>query len=142
MDKVQEKKQEKNSVVSEEIARKEIEVWLDYKKIDDQQREDQEGTIKSLISFLKAGHLVLNPDKSFTHILKFELENAGIKELTYKARLPEKEIRAKLHGVKSDDGDGRLSAHICALTGQVMGIINALDKEDFKVARYIAIFFV
>lgn len=132
----------KTPLVSDEQAREEIEAWLDYKKIDDSQREDQESTIKALISYVKSGHLVLNEDKTFTHNLKFELESAGIKELTYKARITEREITQKLHGVKADDGDGRLAAHIAALTGQVIGIVRALDKEDFKIARSIALFFV
>ena len=43
--------------------------------------------------------------------------------------------------VKSDDGDGRLLAHIQALSGEVKGIITALDKEDIKIARSVAVFF-
>ena len=131
----------KKPLVSEEQARQEIESWLDYKKIDDSQREENESTIKSLISYVKSGHLVLNEDKTFTHKLKFELESAGIKELTYKARITEREITQKLHGVKADDVDGRIAATIAALSTQVIGIVRGLDKEDFKIARSVALFF-
>lgn len=136
-------KAEKTSKVPFEIAESEINSWLDYKKIDELQRESQEDQIKSLISFVQSGYLELNEDKTFTHKLKFPVgENETTTELKYKARLTEREISQKLHGVKSDDGDGRLLAHVQALTGQPKGIIAALDKEDFKIARAIAVFFV
>lgn len=136
-------KLEKSSKVSFEIAEAEVNSWLDYKKVDDLQREDQEGQIKALISFVQGGFLELNEDKTFTHKLKFAVgESEATTQLTYKARLTEREISQKLHGVKSDDGDGRLLAHIQALTGQAKGIIAAMDKEDFKIARAIAVFFV
>ena len=132
----------KKPVVSDEMAQAEIESWLDFKKIDEAQREDQESAIKALISYVKSGNLELNADKSFTHNLKFPIETAGISKLTYKARITEREITQKLHGIKGDDGDGRLAAHIAALTGEVIGIVRAMDKEDFKIARSIAVFFV
>jgi hypothetical protein len=135
-------KSAKKSLVSDEQAREEIESWLDYKKIDEAQREDGEDSIKNLVSYMKSGYLILNEDKTFTHKLKFPLEKADISELIYKARITEREISQKLHGIKADDGDGRLAAHVAALTGQVMGIVKALDKEDFKIARTIALFFV
>jgi hypothetical protein len=131
----------KKQLVSDEQAVKEIDSWLDYKKIDENQREEHETFIKALVSYVKSGNLVLNEDKTFTHKLKFPMETAEISELIYKARITEREITQKLHGVKADDSDGRLSAHIAALTGQVRGIIGNMDKEDYKIARSIAIFF-
>lgn len=136
-------KAEKATKIPFDIAEQEVLSWLDYKKIDELQRENQEDQIKSLISFVQNGYLELNEDKSFTHKLKFPVgEGESTSELKYKARLTEREISQKLHGVKSDDGDGRLLAHVQALTGQAKGIIAALDKEDFKIARAIAVFFV
>lgn len=133
----------KKPLVSDEMAREEVESWLDYKKIDDAQREEMEATVKSLVGYVKSGDLYLNEDKSFTHTLKFPIgETEKTTELKYKARITEREITQKLHGIKADDADGRLAAHIAALTGQVMGIVRGMDKEDFKIARSIALFFV
>jgi hypothetical protein len=132
----------KKQLVSDEQAVKEIDSWLDYKKIDENQREEHETFIKALVSYIKSGHLILNEDDmSLTHKLKFPMDKADISELVYKARITEREITQKLHGVKADDSDGRLCAHIAALTGQVRGIITNMDKEDYKIARSIAIFF-
>jgi|GEM_PF-1080363 hypothetical protein len=128
-------------VMSHDLAASEVERWLDYKQIDDLQREDQEGSIKYLISYIKSGHLILNEDYSFTHRLKFPLDSAGLTILNYKSRVMEKELSSKLMGVRADDTDGRIVAHISALTGQVIGIIKSLDKEDIKIARSIAVFF-
>jgi hypothetical protein len=132
------------SNVSKKIADKTIISWLDYKKIDSLQREEQEAQIKAMSSYVENGDLILNEDFTFKHILKFPLGDEGkasVTELTYKARLRDQDLSHKLSMVKSDDGDGRLLAHIEALTGEVKGIIKALDKEDIKIARSIAVFF-
>jgi len=134
---------ETKKALPEEIAVQEINSWLDYKKIDDFQREQSEEHIKSMVSYMKSGNLVLNSDFSFTHILKFPIgQDSQTTEFVYKARITEREISGKMHGIKADDGDGRLAAHIAALSGQVLGMVKAMDKEDFKIARSIALFFV
>jgi len=130
--------------LSKELAEEAVTSWLDYKQVDPLQRKDQEAQIEAMISFVTNGNLILNEDYTFKHILKFPLGEDGkipVLEITYKARLREQELSHKLSMVKSDDGDGRLLAHIQALSGEVKGIITALDKEDIKIARSVAVFF-
>lgn len=133
-----------SSKITKEQAEKEIESWLNYKKIDPLQREEQKAQIDALVSFVQNGHLILNEDFTFTHILKFPLGEDGkipVKELKYQARLKERDLSYKLAQFKSDDSEGRLMAHYQALTGEAKGIIAGLDKEDIKIARSIAVFF-
>lgn len=130
--------------ITKEAAEKEVDSWLDYKRIDPLQREDQKDQIAALVSYIQNGNLVLNEDFTFTHILKFPLGEDGkmpVRELKYQARLKERDLTHKLSAVKSDDSEGRLMAHYQALTGEVKGIISSLDKEDIKIARSIAVFF-
>lgn len=132
------------SKIKKEVAEKEVNSWLDFKKIDPLQREEQKDQVKALVSFVENGNLILNEDFTFTHILKFPLGEDGkmpVKELKYKARLKERELSSSLSNVKADDSEGRLMAHYQALTGEAKGIIAGLDKEDIKIARSIAVFF-
>lgn len=132
------------SAVNLEKAQDEVKTWLDYKKVGQGKREKQRNQIEVLIDAVADGTLVLNPDFSFTHKLKFPIGEGAeqLKELKYKGRLIQEEVMTYLKRYKSDDMDGRVQAYILALTKEVSGNIVRLDTEDNSIAQGIAIFFI
>jgi hypothetical protein len=133
---------EQPQLLSPDVARKEVEKWLDYKKVSQSKREDREDSIERLTDGFMDGTLVLNEDYTITQNLKFPTEGEKpITKLDYKPRLKVSTIHQHLQGVKSDDADGRVCAHIAAITGNPKGVIKALDTEDYNIGQAIAIFF-
>jgi hypothetical protein len=134
--------EKKYPVIDEAVAQSEIEQWLNFKKIGAVKREAHKDHIKTLVEAIVSGELVLNSNKSFSYTLKFPLEKEKpICALEFKARLSVLDIHTKLQDIKASDGDGRLLAHIAALTGQAKQIIRFLDSEDYNVCCSIAVFF-
>lgn len=128
------------SKVSLEKATDEVEGWLDKKKVYPSTRETQKDSIDLLVEAMMNGDLVLNDvTNEFTHKLLFPLED--VKELKYKSRLNDKMLRPYLQGVKSNDADGRLNAHVSALTATPKAVIENLDSADKKIMMSIAVFF-
>lgn len=129
-------------VVTREQATLEVNSWLDKKKVYESTRESQKDSIELLIEAMVNGDLKLDPDFNFIHkLLVPEVLNGEVAELKYKLRLNDKMLKPYMNGVKSSDADGRLTAYISALTGQVKGILEGLDTADKKIALSIAVFF-
>lgn len=129
--------------VTREIATKEVNSWLNSKKVLNSQRESNEENVDLLIEAVMEGILIFD-DKTniIKHKLNFPLGDAeDIKELTYKHRLNDRMLEPYLKGLKPNDGDGRLAAHICALTEKPRGIIRNMDSVDKKISVAIAVFF-
>lgn len=132
--------------VSRETAKKEVESYLDYKKVKARKRENLAPQIELFEDAIMDGSLVLDPDKFvFTHTLAFPLTNAKgditVRQLNYKPRLDVKEINSKMKGIKANDADGRVVGYISALTGQPSEILTRLDSEDNSLAQGFATFF-
>lgn len=129
--------------VAREVAEKEINDWLDYKRISAAKKEANKDNIKDLISYVQFGTLEVNDDKSIKHNLEWPLgESSGDKVLNYKPRLNGKMLKPHMSGVKATDVDGRLTAYIAALTGKLSAEIDLMDTVDMEVARNIAVFFI
>lgn len=131
------------SKVALEVAEKEVESWMDKKKITQSMRESLKDQIKILVESVCDGLLILNVETNeWTHFLNFPLGEEGtIPQLKYLPRLNDRLLEPHLRGVKSDDGDKRLQAYISALTGEVKGVIANLDTVDKRVSTAIASFF-
>lgn len=131
--------------ITEEVARREVGKWLDYKKVKDKKRENLEAQIDVIVDNIVDGTLVLDSDHKFTHTLSFPLTNAKgevtLKSVTYKPRLTVKEINSKMSGIKASDADGRVIGYIAALTDQPSAIIANMDTEDNSLAQAFATFF-
>jgi hypothetical protein len=135
--------------IAREIAEKEVTEWLDRKKISPSTRESREDSIDLLIDCVCEGTLVFNKneqsneiDGTITHSLLFPTDGeAPITSLKYRARLNDNILRPFLKGVAGNDGDGRLTAYVAALTNTAKGIISALDSGDKKISLAIAVFF-
>jgi hypothetical protein len=128
--------------VTESIAKKEVEKWLDFKKVSSRKREEYKAYIEALTYAVQDGDLILNEDNSFTQVLKFPLGDGSVKELTYKPRVTVSELRDATKGLAAGDAEGRLAAYCAALTNQPKGVFYGLDSEDNGIAQAIAIFFI
>jgi len=128
-------------VVSLEQARKEVEQWLDSKKISEKKRAANENQIDVLVDAISQGDLLLKEDNVFVHKLKFPLDSPKTTELEYKQRLTLSETHVALQNVKQGDNDGRLLAYVCALTLKTKGVLGKLDTGDYDICVAIAVFF-
>lgn len=133
---------EKNALNLEDASR-EIENWLDSKKITQQRRKDLESQIELLVSAMMQGSLSINPETNeFIQKLSFEFgKDVKFNELTFKHRMQMATIHLHMKDVKATDADGRLLAHISALTGKNKEIINKMDTSDYAISSAIAMFF-
>lgn len=134
--------------VLRETAVSEVDSWLDKKKISQSLRDSRKESIETLYSAVEEGMLVLNKDQDFQFVLTLgepitsDSKQALLSELKFKSRMAVKELQPYLRGISADDGDGRMRAHVCALTKQNGGLILNMDTNDYRVAMAIAIFFV
>ena len=129
----------KTDVIAIEVAQKEVEKWLDFKKVDEDKRADNAEGINALAKSVSKGYLRLNENHEFIQTLKFPI--GDLKELKYKPRLKMNEIHVKSTNVKAGDANGLITAYICALTDTNSGLIKEIDTEDNRIAQQIAIFF-
>lgn len=132
------------SAISLEVAEKDVNSWLSYKKLSDAKKEEKKDAIKKLIALIADGKITLDPE---TFVLKHELsfevgDSVKIKNLEYKPRINVGELQNNLRGVDvMEDMTGYMVSYGAALTGQPKGIIKLLDTEDFTVVQTIAGFF-
>lgn len=129
--------------VTREIATKEVEGWLDFKRIKNAQREANKDTIDLMIDCVMEGDLEINATTNeIVHNLNFPVgEGDAIKKLTYRPRLNDSILEPFMKGVKPSDGFAISLAYIAALTNQTRGILGKLDTGDLRIARSIMVFF-
>ena len=128
--------------VSQGVAEKEVNKWLDFKHVKEPKRESYEDAIEILVQSVMDGTLVLKDDHSFEQTLEIKTDNeAAIDKLIFVPRIRVGVIHKHLQGVKATEPDARIVAYIAALTGQSKGVINGLDTEDYSISSAIAIFF-
>ncbi len=132
--------------VALEIAKADVERWLDFKKVRETKREANASYIDSLIEAVSEGILIINDDNIIVQELSFPIEDKdgkdAFKTLEYKPRLPVSTLHMHLQGIKTGDNDGRLLAHVAALTAKPKELIKKLDTEDYGISTSIAVFFV
>jgi len=127
-------------VISKEQAEKEVNSWLDYKKVSAKKRESLKGNIAYLVDAMMEGSLILDPDTFvFEHTLKFPI--GSVKKLEYKPRLTLKEIQDRTQNIKTPGPIESSIAYISALTGQPSSLIKEMDSEDNSLADYLSFFF-
>lgn len=125
--------------VSIEVATKDIERWLDSKRISERNRTRQKDEIESLISGVCDGILIVNEDATITQKLLFPIN--GTSELKFKNRITDTQLRPYLKNIPATDIYAQLTGYIAALTETLGGVISLLDTEDRRYARAIALFF-
>jgi len=130
------------SRINPEQATKEINAWLDSKKIMHATKEANQDSIDLLIDGMVEGLLTVEKSNEIIHSLAFPIgDDDKIKNLTYKHRINDRILEPYLKGVKPADSDGRLIAYIAALTGQLKAVIKNMDSVDKKISLAIAVFF-
>jgi len=135
-----------NELVTQEVATKEVNAWLDFKHVSDTDREDYKNHVTGLIDSVKDGTISINQETfEINQKFKFPFDIGAtvLTELKFKPRATTGEITAKIEGMKvaASNGDGRLKAILCVLTGQSWGAIGKMDTVDTKVSNNIVVFF-
>jgi Asp-tRNA(Asn)/Glu-tRNA(Gln) amidotransferase B subunit len=129
-------------LVSKEQATKEVNGWLDYKKVSVSKRESSKEQISALVDAVCEGYLSIKEDKTIEQSLKFPTEGAApISKIQYQPRIKVSSINQHLQGVKATDIDARMLAYVAALTNVTKGVLGSFDTEDYGIAQSIAIFF-
>jgi hypothetical protein len=139
-----EEKEKTSIVISNEIALEEVNKWLDFREVDEEDRADDQKTIKFLAKQVSRGRLVINPDFSLVQKLRFPLAIEGaspVDELKYATRINMDKVHNRLQGIKANDSAARVAAHIAALTSKPLLIIQKMDSEDYKLAATIYLIF-
>ena len=129
--------------INQEQASREVEAWLDYKRVFERTKEANQDSIEFMEDMICEGILSIDETThEITHKLLFPLgEGSEITSLKYKSRLNDKMLEPKMKGIKSNDANAMLTAYICALTDENSGVIKGMDSQDKKVAMAIAVFF-
>jgi len=129
--------------VDREIAIREINGWIEFKKIGRKKRDEYAENIEQLVDAVEEGVLIVTEKHELKHTLKFPIGNGGtIKELIYKPRIKGSDIDRQTKGIKTNDTGGRVRAYVAALTGVAKGILADMDTEDYSVSQGIAVFFI
>lgn len=134
-------------LIAREVAEKDVTKWLDMKKVSASLRESYRDFIDIMIDAVQDGALKLEDDGKWTHKLIWPIgqgdEGTGkLDTLQYHMRINSKMLRPYLNGVKQGDADGRMDAHIAALTKTAREIIASMDSStDKRIANAIALFF-
>lgn len=129
--------------VSKDIATKEINAWLDFKKINPKRRESLKGVIEAMITLVEEGTFVIQPETFvIEHNLNMPLGKDGqIKQLNYKPRISVASVQDNLNGINSDDGIQLTLSYVMAMCGEARSILRGLDTEDYRSADLVAVFF-
>lgn len=130
--------------ITEEIAVQEFERWFLSKKLSSSYRKSHYEEIeKQMIDAIMDGYLIVNDDFTLTLKLAWPLtEPNEVQELKFVHRMQTGVLQSKTAYVKDPkDQQGKLIATVAALTGQVGGIIRALDPVDFGRAGSVASYF-
>jgi len=133
---------EKTGVISENIARRDIDKWLDVKKIRPKKREEKKESIDKLVDAVMDGMLSVENDGSKL-VQKLIHPIGEIRELSYKSRISLAEKNRHTLGVNiAEDFGGYILAHVAALTDKPKTLVGKMDTEDNDIANSIALFFI
>jgi len=131
--------------VSRDVAEKDLERWLNHKRIGITKRENMRDNIDILVDAVQDGQLVVEEDCKITQKLAFPPENGEgdvhVSELVYAPRMHFSQIQPKLKGIKPGDTETRLLGYAAALSGQPIGVLRKLDTVDLAVLQAVAVFF-
>lgn len=130
--------------MTEEIAKQEFERWFNSKKLSASYRKESYEAIEAqMVDAIIDGFIIVNDDNTLTLKLAWPLSQPNeITELKFVHRMTTGELQSKTAYVKDlKDSQGKMIATVAALTGQVGGIIRALDSSDYSRAGCIASYF-
>lgn len=131
------------TVLPREQAEKEVNDWLDFKKMKPRRREEKKDAIEKLIEAVMDGDFVIDSETfkikyKLSHPLKAEVVTD---ELIFSPRANAGAIQGAMNDVKSDNVYETITAYVAVLTDKHKNVIKKLDVEDYNMANRIAIFF-
>ena len=126
-------------VLNRELAEKEVNKWLDSKKVRATVRRENKDNIEAIIDGFEDGLLVLNKE---TNAIKQTLifPTGAIKEIIIQPRLKVSERIERLKNA-GNDADSRVVAVLAALSGNIAEALKGMDADDLAVSRNITAFF-
>lgn len=132
--------------VSFEQAQKEVENWLDHKRVSPKKREGVYAeSIEVIVDAISFGDATIEEDGKIIQSLKFPITDSSgnmvVSVLEYTPRITYSAIKSQLQTVKPGDGNGRLIAVASGLTGKPIGILEKMDTEDISLLQAISVFF-
>lgn len=132
-------------LITREQAEKEINGWLDTRKIRERKREEKSEEIETLIGAVMDGVLRVDAEGRLIQELAFPIEDEDgqieFKELTFKNRLNAKELKKYTKGINSSDAFELIRAYTAALTNKSKGEIELLESTDSSLTNTVATFF-
>lgn len=133
--------------VNRETAEKEINQWLDFKRVSRKKREENEEAIEQLVEAIMDGVLSFSSeDHTLVHTLQVPIENSEgtvvQKEFTYKPRIKVSDIHREMKGIKASDMDARVSAYLSAITGESRNVLIQMDTVDYAISQQLVVFFI
>lgn len=130
--------------VDKETATKEVDRWLDAKKVMPSKRENNRDAIEKLVECVMYGQLIVTDNDTLQQVLIWPLgDNESIKTLDYRQRINLETINARIkrENIKATDVDARIMAYAAALTSQPTAILGKMDTEDTGLMQSIVSFF-
>lgn len=132
------------------VAEQELRDWVTAKHGNDQSLESEgDATIKSLVSLMQQGRLILKEDGGCEYVLKYPImgevdgkETAQVTTISFKSRVKYKQIKSILRRINPEDRDGRVLAYTCAYTSQPMPILEEFDLSDITKVQMLTGFFI
>lgn len=140
------------AVMTAEQAEIEVNKWFDFRKVKPKARDNyneevgKDALLEKMIEGFEYGLLIFDPEKGYLKQkleFPYQSENGGVKisELDWKPRFREKELAEPLKGVKPNDREGRMKAHVAAITGIDRSFIGSLDYSDWSLSSTIVSYF-
>lgn len=132
--------------VSLEQATKEVEGWLDFKKVSEKKRDTYKDAIQNLIEGIQYGLVIVEDDFKIKQVLKFPLMDASgatfLSELVFVPRITSVGLKKYAGSIIPNNGNSKLLATAAALCDKGVSHLEKLDTEDLNTVQSVAIFFI
>lgn len=132
------------SLVSKEIAKKDLDRWLDFHEINEDQKADTEANINIMIAGIQSGRIIINEDCTLIQNLKHPFgKEKSINKLVYTSGgLPIGEVDSAKTAINKENDSRNSIAHISVATNTAVDIINKMSSKDLNTAAAIILFFI
>lgn len=126
-------------VIQKDQAEREVDAWIESKKILPTNLEKLENERNRLIEATMFGFLEWKEDSMVQRLQTSHITD--VPSLTYSFRANAATLNQGMHDVKEGDHNGMFVAYIASLTKKNKSIIKLLDSSDLTIAKSYAAFF-
>lgn len=128
--------------VDEQTAEKELNRWLEAKRVPARKREQNDQVLTTLAGAIQDGRLIVTDTGQITVKLLYPIGNGGeIDRLDFSNRIKAKQVRKMKVNDDAFDTMGQVMAIAAAATNNSMKLLGELDNEDYSLIQSIAVFF-